>query len=85
MRGNEKSSHLDQQETLQSSQQVFLKNKSVFVVFLMVVFFFVEKCFLVLFSSKCVFFFLYHAGQCRVLQFNIKISRFLGSSLINLL
>ena len=68
---------------LQSSQQVFLKNKSVF--FFCAFFhgnvFCCGKVFFVLFlPSKCVFF----SGGSRVLQFNITISGFLGTSLINL-
>ena len=40
------------------------------------VFFVVEKCFLVLFILQNVFFFLNHAGKSQVLQILIAISEF---------
>ena len=61
------------------------KNKCFLCFFSWWCFFVVESVFSAFFTSKCVFFFLYHAGECRVLQFNIKISGFPGTSLINLL
>ena len=43
------------------------------------------KVFFSVFSPQNVFFFLYHAGESQVLQFNITIFGFLGTSFINLL
>ena len=65
---------------IQSSQQVFLRNKSVFfVLFFMVIFFIVEKCFLVLFSLKmCFFFSLTILTKSQVLQFTITVSEIFG-------
>ena len=58
---------------------VFKKQKCFFVLFFHgSVFFVVEKCFLVIFFFKMCFFFFYHAGDSRVLQFNITIYRFLS-------
>ena len=69
---------------MQSSQQVFLKNKSGFLCFFfIVVFFCCGKVFIsAFFSSKCIFF-LNHAGKSQVLQIFIAISEFLGNSFIN--
>ena len=62
---------------MQSSQQVFLKNKSVFLCFFFIMVFlgYGKVFFSAFFSSKCVFF-LNHAGESQVLQILIAISEF---------
>ena len=69
---------------MQSSQQVFLKNKSVSLCFFfIVVFFCCGKVFFSAFFLQNVFFFLYHDSESQVLQIFIVLSKFLGDSLIN--